>query len=332
MTTIKTKNNDIITRDIDNKPKYIITFEEERLNMRTLLRNIKNCIGNSTALNFHIKVTTCLKLYCRHRDIDFKCTKQMGGDGGVDFLIENSNTYFAISGSVAPSLTSILSKLEHDLSRMKECVLEHKEYTGKIDEFIFIFNTFNDEKPNDREKKIDELFNKYSDEDHKFKYKIWNVDDFVFELEKRCDDKLLKIISEELNIFDIVNSPLIIDQIRDVLNKVEDSPITTQNFNRKSTKEKINNNNLEIMSYEINNSLTDIWYSKLEDVIQEPEYNKKFLSFKDAVVEFYNSQKSSYNGSELFEIIISNISRRYNCSNNVSKLLAIYLFDRCDIF
>ena len=302
------------------------------MSRHTLLRNIKNCLGNATGLNFHTKITSCLKLYCRYNNIEHTATKQMGGDGGVDFLIPDSNTYFAISGYTDTSLDNTLKKINQDLSRITKCVIKDKEYTTQINNFIFIYNTFGDEKANDRNHKIEDLFKNYFRKFYKFRYVIWNVEDFVFELEKKCTDDILEKINEELNLLDLDNSPLIIEEIREVLNKVEDVPFVKQNYERKSTKQKIDENNLHIIKQQINDLLTNVWYAKLEEVIQENEYYKKFSNFKEAVVELYDLGKSKYKGVQLFENIISEVSKRFNCSNSTSKLLVTYLFDRCDIF
>ncbi|WP_411354289.1 hypothetical protein [Thomasclavelia ramosa] len=299
---------------------------------RNTLKQIEYYIGYSVSMAFHRNVAACLKVFCRHNSMSFNATKQQGGDKGVDFYIKDNDTYFAFSGSTNTSLDNTIKKIEHDLKRMTECVIDKGYYTGKISKFIFIYNTFGDEKANDPESRIDNLFGKYFDKYYKFDFAIWNVEDLRVELDNCCSDELLIAIMEEIDLISSNNSPFIMDEIRDVLNKIEDTEKSEQDFVRKSTSKKIEDNNLTVIKMDIEDFLTDEWYSRFETVISEPDYNEKFMLFKNAIVNIYNSNKKNFSGLELFDAIIDTVKERYSCSKKASKYLVVYIFDKCDIF
>ncbi len=297
------------------------------MNRTAILKDIENNIGYSTGIIFHNKVTTCLKIYYKNKNILTKKTKQLGGDKGVDFFLPDEDTYFAISGSSDTSLKNTLDKLEHDLFTMTKNVIEKKLYTGKIKHFILVMNTFSEELPNDPSRKIEKLFEEYFEKYYPFEYDIWNVESIKDMLDQECANDVLVKISEELDMYSSTLSPTILDEIRDVLNQVEDTEEIKQSFKRKSTQQKIYENNLVIQEAQIESCLLNEWYSKFETVICDIEYNKKFNLFKDAVVKIYDENKKQYSHSELFENIIETVRVRYSCSHKVT-----YIFDRCDIF
>lgn len=64
---------------------------------------------------------------------------------------------------------------------------------------------------------------------------------------------------EEIDLISSNNSPFIMDEIRDVLNKIEDTEKSEQDFVRKSTSKKIEDNNLTVIKMDIEDFLTDEW-------------------------------------------------------------------------
>lgn len=299
----------------------------------SMYNGIEHALNGSVAMDFHKRIALCNRYLYRGLGLDYKQTKQLGGDGGADFIVPSQNLYFAFTSETVTSLKSLLNKINHDITRLTSIVIDGEKYTKKIDRFIFIYNTHTNEKQNDQNNEIPKIFNAIFTKYYKFEYEIWNVEDYIDFLRENANEDIIRLICDEMNFFDYVKSSTALEDVRFLLNKIEDTETTEQSYIRKSTDAKINDSNLKEVHDDIVSILTTSdFYPRLQKVIIDESYNAKFMAARKKIIDLYNHYYTVYKGYELFSKVINSFKEQMFCSYQTSKLLTIYIFDNCDIF
>ena len=174
-------------------------------------------------MDFHNRISTVMSYAYRYLGKKYIKTKQQGGDGGADGVVPQDNLYFAFTADTLSTFANVMAKLEGDLTKLITKVVFESKYTGKVDEFIFVYNTHNNEKHNDMDNRIphlfDENFCKYK---VSFKYQIWNVEDVVMFIRHNIDLNTIQLIIENLNLEDDTRRPEFMSEVRELLNKLID--------------------------------------------------------------------------------------------------------------
>lgn len=304
-------------------------------NISPKLNSIRNSLNAYTGMDFHNRISTVMSYAYRYLGKKYIKTKQQGGDGGADGVVPQDNLYFAFTADTLSTFANVMAKLEGDLTKLITKVVFESKYTGKVDEFIFVYNTHNNEKHNDMDNRIphlfDENFCKYK---VSFKYQIWNVEDVVMFIRHNIDLNTIQLIIENLNLEDDTRRPEFMSEVRELLNKLIDykCPIEKTIFRRISTTEKIDKVDLSDIREEIETSLKNpSYFNQLEELITDEHYNRKFMLMKDKIISIYRSC-NDLNGVEKFEYLVSATAENLLWPRSITRAMVIYVFDKCDIF
>lgn len=305
------------------------------INVSSRINGIRNALNSDTGMGFHRRVSTCL--FIMHRDIGQKLErpKQQGGEGGVDAFIENQDLYYAFSSELNHNRRTVNKKIENDARKLINTVIVNRQYSSRISKFIFVYCTFGQEKTNDRHNTVKGIFDSlFTEFNTSFDYEIWNAEDVINALRDRCTPQTIDKIVMDLNIFDFVSNPDYVNEVRHLLNRIEDVNKVKPEFTyiRRSTEKKIFDSDLVLIKDEIDEILSSPeYYSKLESVISDDFYSNKFFILRQKIVDIYN-EPTQLSGVDLFGDIVERSSELLICSKVLAKTLVLYIFDSCDIF
>lgn len=292
-----------------------------------LVKKIKEKIGYYTGMNFHQEVCKILKYKCEIERVEWVAPKQLGGDGGVDFLIKTSNIYYAIDGESSNKTEEYKKKLESDISKMKKNIVSSStpEWTGKINEVIAVFQTFDQELPNafsGRNKYLKNL-----EAEMGVQIKVYNLEMLLNTL----DISVLRLLKIEYNIILESKSNFLteLQSFMDLSTGISEE--ANYSYKRKSSIEKIEENKLN-MDY-INRKINECrWTYGLDTWLCKRDNFSKFESIKEIVIDVYETQQINFNGQRLLLNVITSIKEDYNIEFETAENIVIYIFDHCDIF
>ena len=309
---------------------------------------IKDILQGSTGINFQNKIFKVLSPYYKRIGKKYEMPSYYGGDDKNDGWVEEDALFYQIYSPISHknSLSKdIKDKFKEDLNGLIDKIRNGK-WNGKINQYVFIVNTFDNQLPKDSdrfyEKVVNEITDKYG---YKFGYEVCNVGYIVDLLENVDDiDLLIKIVSslrvKNPAIVSSVNEKMLIDLVEGINYNIGLKQINIDvevDYKKISTIDKIRLNDLEDIKDELENYLNnlDVVESAVriinEDIISE----NKFERVLNLVISKYESLSDSYTGVELFDNLCESI-QEYSPGRGFTeistKLLIVYIFDRCDIF
>jgi len=302
-----------------------------------------------TGINFQMCAKDVLKAYYDSKGLCFVMPDYYGGDFKNDGWVEQDAIFYQIYSPTRLKMSlqkDIESKFNEDLEGLLTNLKKGK-WNGRIKEFIFIVNTFDNNLPPDSDgvfKKIaDSLIQRF---DFNFSYKITNTD-YLYDLLRDIDDiKRLESLSAKMNVRNYIDpnaitERLMIDFIDEISGKINDrfiNPDKSPNeYVRVSTPEKISLNNLEEKRYEIENILVnlDVVEEAVARINQDILFTNKFNRVKEYIIERYNKESVGLSGIALYDKMINAVldfSANKDAKIVPAKFLIVYIFDKCDIF
>ena len=319
-----------------------------------LIKGICDKLKGSTAINFQMKIKEVLKKYYEAKNKTFEMPRPQGGDKKNDGYVREDNTYYQIFSPIQEknNLTlkkEILKKLENDLKGLLEILYKEERWTKKLDKFIFLVNTFDNELPEDSNNEYEEIRKKYEDlyKEYKlnFTLDVKNIE-YIRDILKILSEDDLEEITEYLDLSYLNDT---IDNIRisdvyDVICEISSNffekdfklPLN-KDYIRISSEEKIHINDLKNKRERINEIISklDTVEKAIEILSNNIEDNEKFESAKEYIIKTYKKLRTKFTGDILYDKIIEKITKFLKNGKAFSipvEYLVVYIFDRCDIF
>lgn len=306
-------------------------------------------IKGITGINYQLQIKEILREYYKYSGKTFEMPDYYGGDQKNDgWVVEDAIFYqvFAPTRLKDSLKKEIQDKFKADLEGLLNIVYNQKKWKGKIEEFIFIVNTFDGNLPHDSEGFFDytvkALKTKFGVE---FKYRVVNSD-YLRDLLCEIDDiEILKKISSILHIKNLIDFNAITETI--MINLIEEisgnlnirlmGGTCFETYERISSLNKISINNLEDKRGEIENIISklDVVEKAVNDINQDILCENKFERVKNFVIDKYNELSNKYQGGKLYDILVKETLTYTNSKALVQmpmKFLIVYIFDKCDIF
>lgn len=313
------------------------------------IENIMLFIASATGINFQIKVKEVLAVYYRENGKTYEMPDYYGGDQKNDgWVVEESIFYqiFAPTRLKESLKKEIQDKFKEDLTELLRLIFTESKWNGKINEFIFIVNTFDNNLPHDSlrffETEVELLQKQYN---CKFKFKVSNQD-YIKDLLYGIDDEdILKEISSRLHILNTINykgvtEGTIVDLIIHISNETTHKIMnikTGSSYKRISTVKKIEINDLLLIKNEIEGIMSnlDVVEKAVALINQNILDEERFERVKSYIIDLYDELSKELHGIELYNEIINRCllctNGRWNFEAPV-KFLIVYIFDKCDIF
>ena len=309
---------------------------------------IKDILQGSTGKNFQDMIFKVLSPYYKKIGKKYEMPMPYGGDDKNDGWVEEDALFYQIYSPISHknSLSQdIKNKFKEDLNGLIEKISIGK-WNGKINKYIFIVNTFDNQLPKDPdrfyEKVVEDITEKYG---FKFEHEVLNVEYIVDLLEDVDDiDLLIKIVSslrvKNPAIISSVNEKMLIDLIEEINHNIGLKQININaavDYKKISTLDKIILNDLEDIKDELENYLNnlDIVESAVTIINEDIMSEDKFERVLNLVVSKYEFLSISYRGVQLFNNLCESI-QEYSPGKGFTevptKLLIVYIFDKCDIF
>ena len=272
-----------------------------------------------------------------------------GGDQKNDGCVIKDGIFYQIYAPtrLKDSLKKeIQDKFTADLNGLLKIIYEEKKWAGKLNEFIFIVNTFDNNLPHDSERyfetKVKEFKDIYSID---FNFKIVNTDYIRDILILIQDIEVLKQISATLHIKSMIDFNAITEQIITELiigisgnlnNKLMNN-LTEKSYNRISSIKKIDINDLSEKKEEIENIISklDVVEIAVNTINQDVLCENKFERVKEFIIEKYVELSAKLHGVNLYESLINDVLSYSHDKWNLEipiRFLVVYIFDKCDIF
>mgnify|MGYP001408400401 FL=1 len=192
------------------------------------------------------------------------------------------------------------------------------------------------------ETKVKEFEDKYSVD---FDFRVVNTDYIRDILTEIQDIEVLKQISAALHIKSMIDNNGITEQIiTDLiigiagnLSSIVINGATNKSYNRISSIEKIDINDLSEKKDEIENIISklDVVENAVNSINQDILCENKFERVKQFIIEKYIELSTTLHGVELYESLVNDILSYSNEQWNLEtpmKFLIVYIFDKCDIF
>lgn len=302
-----------------------------------------------TGINYQLKIKEILSIYYKYRGKSYEMPDFYGGDQKNDGWVIEDGIFYQIYAPtrLKDSLKKeIQEKFIDDLRGLLEIIYEEKKWAGKLNEFIFIVNTFDNNLPHDSERffetKVKEFEDKYSVD---FDFRVVNTDYIRDILTEIQDIEVLKQISAALHIKSMIDNNGITEQIiTDLiigiagnLSSIVINGATNKSYNRISSIEKIDINDLSEKKDEIENIISklDVVENAVNSINQDILCENKFERVKQFIIEKYIELSTTLHGVELYESLVNDILSYSNEQWNLEtpmKFLIVYIFDKCDIF
>jgi len=302
-----------------------------------------------TGINYQLQIKEVLSAYYKYMGKLYEMPDFYGGDQKNDGCVIEDGIFYQIYAPtrLKDSLKKeIQDKFTADLDGLLKIIYEEKKWAGKLNEFIFIVNTFDNNLPHDSERffetKVKEFKDTYSID---FNFKVVNTDfirDILIEIH---DIEVLKQISATLHIKSMIDFNAITEQIITELiigisgnlnNKLMNS-ITEKSYKRISSIEKIDINDLSEKKEEIENIISklDVVESAVNTINQDILCENKFDRVKEFIIEKYIELSALLHGVELYESLINDVLSYSHDKWSLEmpmRFLVVYIFDKCDIF
>jgi hypothetical protein len=166
-------------------------------------------IKGITGINYQLQIKEILREYYKYKRKTFEMPDYYGGDQKNDgWVIEDAVFYqvFAPTRLKNSLKKEIQDKFKGDLEGLLNIICNEGRWKGRIEQFIFIVNTFDGNLPHDSEGFFDntvaDLKTKFGIE---FKYRLVNSD-YLRDLLSEIDDiETLKRISSILHIKNLID-------------------------------------------------------------------------------------------------------------------------------
>jgi len=306
-------------------------------------------IKGITGINYQLQIKEILKVYYQYNKKTFEMPDYYGGDQKNDgWVVEDAIFYqvFAPTRLKESLKKEIQEKFKNDLDGLLNIICNEGKWKGKIEEFIFIVNTFDGNLPHDSESyfeyTVNDLKLKFGLD---FKYRLVNSDYIRDLLSEIKDIEIFKRISSTLHIknlidFNAITETIIINLIEEIsgnLNIKLMGGTVSEMYERISSLNKISINNLEDRREEIENIISklDVVEKAVNNINQDILCENKFDRVKNFVIDKYNHLADKYQGVQLYDSLLDETLTYTNSKVLVQmpmKFLIVYIFDKCDIF
>lgn len=319
------------------------------MNTQHYITRIMEKLRGLSGMNFQTALGEIFKVYYREYGKTYEMPSHYGGDSKNDGWVVEDALFYQIYAprDMKNSLKSdIQNKFSSDLQGLVEFVFDQKKWNGKINQFVFIVNTRDDNLPADPkrffEEKTTQINDKYS---ANIKTSVVNLDYIRDLLEETNfgEHIFIKIVSrlnilcENINEITEGEMARLIEKI--AAKAIENSlnPTYSNSYKRISTPKKIVINDLGDLKEEIELFMNNInTVDSCLAIINQDIHNSIAI---DKVVKhiilLYQEFSKKYNGT----VLLNNIFEEIYClcgdkELNIQpiKLLIIYIFDKCDIF
>lgn len=314
------------------------------------IQSITRCLRGTTDINFQFSIRLVLKEYFSFRGMKYEMPNSSGGDDKCDGWVEKDAIFYQIYAPQQPKTSvreNMRKKFNDDLTGLLEKVYTEKKWGGKVNEFIFLINTFDRPLPHDSERFFDKLVNEMKKEyDIDFQYRVENIDYIEEEILRSLEVENLDFISSKLGIrntidYNAVSLETVYSVIDKISAKVHQLIFTPQlgndYYKRISAPSKISLNELAEYKDKIENFILKLGI--IEDILvtvnADFTYSDKFERVISFIIEKYNKLSEKYQGIKLYDEVVSSITDA--CDNNEGliipcEMLIVYVFDKCDIF
>lgn len=305
-------------------------------------------LRGTTGLNFQLNIRIVLSKYYTELEKTYEMPSPYGGDDKNDGWVVEDAIFYQIYAPTQPRASlskNIQSKFEEDLTELIKKIKKGK-WKGKINKFVFIVNTFDLPLPKDPDRFYDKFVEKTKKENElEFEYTVQNLDYIDTILNNISNIEVLKDISSALKVKNIIPVESITEKmLLDTIGYI------ASNFNNKMI------GRLNFGSYEKISTIKKIYINKLEERKEEIELFMEHLDVVENTVRIINEDIKSAN---IFERVIRLIISKYEVlahkysgihlldelyleiqkyspgirlTEMPTKLLIVYIFDRCDIF
>ncbi|MGL6120375.1 MAG: hypothetical protein ACRC0V_07695 [Fusobacteriaceae bacterium] len=313
------------------------------------IENIVTFIKGVTSINFQLQLKEILTEYYKYLGKVYEMPDFYGGDQKNDGCVLKEGLFYQIFSPTRLKDSfkkEIQKKFDEDLSGLLTIIYDEKKWCGKLNNFIFIVNTIDNNLPHDSErffeKKVNEFQKKYS---INFEYRVTNVDYIRDVLTEINDIEVLKRISARLRIrnmmdYNAVNEQIIVDLVIGISGNISSQFVndeSAQSYQRISSIEKIAINSLDEKRAEIESVISrlDVVENAVNMINQDILYENKFERVKEQVISKYAELSTQFHGVELYEKLVEEMLSYVQDEWRLDvpmKFLIVYIFDKCDIF
>ena len=306
-----------------------------------------------TGMNFQKLVREVFKEYNACSGKTYEMPDAYGGDQKNDgWVVEDALFYqiYAPARNNESLKKNMQKKFTADLEGLLKKVYEENRWNGRIAEFIFLVNTFDNDLPEDSEryydKEVARLKKKYN---ITFKHKVVNLS-YVYDILCKIEDKsVLEKISSIMRIIGMIDYNAVSEEIMtklilkissnmskkyiNLLQKKNDTDV----YERISSVSKISVNKLDEKRDIIESIISklDVVELAIKNINQDILFENQFDRVKTFIVSRYEELAKQYQGVELYDKIIQDIVSYagYDVIDETSvEFLIVYIFDKCDIF
>ncbi|HBM4237597.1 TPA: hypothetical protein LWK85_002887, partial [Listeria innocua] len=313
------------------------------------IESVVSFLKGVTGINYQLQLKEILAVYYKYLGKVYEMPDFYGGDQKNDGCVLKDGLFYQVFAPtrLKDSLKKeIQDKFVEDLSGLLNIIYEEKKWNGRLNNFIFIVNTFDNNLPHDSEgffeKKVNEFKEKYA---ITFQYRVTNTDYVRDILTEINDIEVLKRISATLRVrnmmdYNAINEQIIMDLIIGISGNLSCQSIngeSTQSYQRISSVEKISINSLDGKRDEIESIISklDVVENAVNTINQDILYEDKFERVKEQVISKYVELSAQVRGVELYNTLVNEMLSYSQDKWNLDvpmKFLIVYIFDKCDIF
>lgn len=316
------------------------------------INSITDFLQGRTGMNFQKAVGVVLKEYNAYKKKTYEMPDAYGGDQKNDgWVVEDALFYqvYAPARNKGSLKRDMQDKFSEDLGGLLERVYKKGLWGGRVEEFVFIVNTFDNSLPEDSGRYYENKVARFKEEYNiDFKYKVVNVSYISDILSEIADIAVMEKISGELRVKSMVDynavseramTDLILKISTNLSNKFFDGLMNrsvSKDYNRISSVKKISINKLDDCRNEIEAIISnlDVVESAVKSINQDLLFENKFERVKEFVVSKYNDLSKNLVGAELYRGLVEEIVKwaGYVDNETSAEFLVVYIFDKCDIF
>lgn len=313
------------------------------------IESVVSFLKGVTGINYQLQLKEILAVYYKYLGKVYEMPDFYGGDQKNDGCVLKDGLFYQVFAPtrLKDSLKKeIQDKFVEDLSGLLNIIYEEKKWNGRLNNFIFIVNTFDNNLPHDSEgffeKKVNEFKEKYA---ITFQFRVTNTDYVRDILTEINDIEVLKRISATLRVrnmmdYNAINEQIIMDLIIGISGNLSCQSIngeSTQSYQRISSVEKISINSLDGKRDEIESIISklDVVENAVNTINQDILYEDKFERVKEQVISKYVELSAQVRGVELYNTLVNEMLSYSQDKWNLDvpmKFLIVYIFDKCDIF
>lgn len=317
------------------------------------INSITEYLRGRTGMNFQRLVREVFREYNAYIGKTYEMPDAYGGDKKNDgWVVEDALFYqiFSPARNNNSLKKNMQKKFSEDLDGLLDKVYNKKLWNGRVKEFVFIVNTFDNDLPEDSERyyenEVKRLQTKYSTT---FKHRVVNLS-YVFDVLCEIEDiKILEKISSLMHIRGMADYNAVSEEIMtELILKISDNLSkkflngllnrdNSSAYNRISTTKKISINDLEDKRDEIEKIISnlDVVETAIKNINQDVLFENKFERVKNFIVSRYDELAKAYHGIELYEKMIEDVvsyAGYESIGETGVEFLIVYIFDKCDIF